>query len=563
MIKWLFHNIDYFSCPVQITFNDREKYSTILGKILSIIIYCVTLALIVSSWSSLFNRQNPKTSTTITYKKISPLMNLTELNSIYIALFQTSDFLPFNDPSYLSFETNLFEVKRFENGSASFSYVPLKTKNCSDYREIFKAKGFEKDYDGNYLDQGVCIDLKARDIVLGGNFASNYFSNFVYNLKKCVNSTDSNIICKPQEDIDKKIKGGFFQFFYFDNFVDLNNYSKVFTEYLIHYYIVLDPKSSKFVDAYFKYVNVSSDIGLIFEEKKYLSAVSYDYNKEQIDTSSTDNLVIKFYVNSSNNYVSYTRIYTKFQEFAATIGGLLKIMTFLGTLITSTFTQYEMREKMFNSIFDFRTKKSVLRDNNHLKSQAPLKETVHYSPNLKYKDFFNEASPNSEKRDLKQHKLLLRLVKNKFNSNKKEKSEIKLGTCHLLKMIVCCCQKNEQLKWKLVKIASKKLTKYLDYLKISSTLQDMDRVKKVLFNQHQRKILGISSKPNIMADSNNNFSSISKLDDEEKYLALFYNYCAVRENINDPINERLLNCMDEKFKRKFDDIMSNKLTGNL
>jgi hypothetical protein len=70
-------------------------------------------------------------------------------------------------------------------------------------------------------------------------------------------------------------------------------------------------------------VNISSDVGLIFESKEYTSAVAFDYYKEQIVTSSTDNLIIEFYVNSSRNYIAYTRIYIKFQEYAATIGGLL------------------------------------------------------------------------------------------------------------------------------------------------------------------------------------------------------------------------------------------------
>jgi hypothetical protein len=526
-MKWLFHNIDYFSCPVQITFDNREKYSTLLGKFLSVIIYSITLALIINSWSSLFNRVNPKTSTTNFYKVDSPLMNLTELNSIYIALFQTSDFLPFNDPSYVTFETDIFEVKRFDDGSASFSYEPLKQMNCSHYREIFKAKGFQKDFDGNFLDQGICIDLKSRDIVMGGNFASNYFSNFVYNIKKCVNSTDSKIVCKSQEEIDKKIKGGFLQFYYFDNFVDLNNYSKVFTENLIHYFIVLDAKSTKFVDFYFKYVNVSSDIGLIFEDNRFLSAVAYDYYKEQIDTSPSDNLIIKLYVNSSNNYVFLTRVYTKFQEFAAIIGGLLKIMTFIGTIITSTFTNYEMREKMFNSLFDFRNK--IKKESFYLKSHIPLKETVPNSPNFKNtlsnENFYSERI-ELPRIEVKQNKVLLRVIKNKFNSNKKEKSEIKLG---------------------------------IDYLKIGSILIDFDRAKKVIFNKHQRKILSISSKPNIMEEMKKINIKIDQKTDEEKYLALFYNYCAVRENRNDPINQRLLNCMDERYKKKFEELLLNKI----
>ncbi len=100
MINWFIHKIDYFSSPFQITFSNRKNYTTLHGKVLNIIIYSVTLAFIINTWRSLLNRVNPKTSMTKN-RKYSPPMNLFELNSIYIAAFQTSDFLPFNNPSYL------------------------------------------------------------------------------------------------------------------------------------------------------------------------------------------------------------------------------------------------------------------------------------------------------------------------------------------------------------------------------------------------------------------------------------------------------------------------------
>jgi hypothetical protein len=200
--------------------------------------------------------------------------------------------------------------------------------------------------------------------------------------------------------------------------------------------------------------------------------------------------------------VFLTRVYTKFQEFAAIIGGLLKIMTFIGTIITSTFTNYEMREKMFNSLFDFRNK--IKKESFSLKSHIPLKQTVPYSPHLKNilsnENFYSEGNESARIEVLKQNKIFMRVIKNKFNSNKKEKSEIKLGICPLLKMFICCCNKDQKNTWKLVKIASEKLMKFLDYLKIGSKLIDFDRAKKVIFNKHQRKTLTISSRPNIIEE---------------------------------------------------------------
>jgi hypothetical protein len=550
MLKWLTHNIDYFSRPVQITFDNQEKYSSFLGKIISLIIYAITLSLILTSWNSLLNRKNPKTSMTNYYEVKSPLMNLSELNSIYIANFLTSDYVPFKDSSYFTIETNLFEVKRYTNGTATFNNYPLKQVNCSKYKEKYKEKGFEKDFTNNNLDRAICIDLNSQDIVLGGNFITEYFSNFNYKIKKCVNSTDSSVMCKSPSEIDEKIKGGFFNFFYFDNFVDLNEFSNIFKESFINYFILLDPKASKFVDLYFKYVNISSDVGLIFESKEYTSAVAFDYYKEQIDTSSTSNLIIEFYVNSSRNYLTYTRIYMKFQEFAATIGGLLKIMTFLGSIITSNFTKFEIYEKMFNSIFDF-----SLKTNAGMRKKSEVKTEVSNIPMISNRFSSKNPIDNTKSNKTVKKKIeLIKLLKAKLSAHKDKRKEIKLGTFQLLKMYICICSRNQKEKWNTVNFALRKLTKYLDYLKISNTLQEYARMKKVLFTESQRLMLGITSKPNLLlAKSENIIKDLEK--DDEKIASLFYHYKDIREHQSDPINQKLLNMINNRYKLVFEEII--------
>lgn len=568
MINWITKNIDYFSQPVQITFANEKKYSTILGRILSIIIYAVTLALIISSWNNLLNRTNPKTSMTNSHIVDSPIMNLTELKSIYVSLFLTKDFVPFSDPSYFTIETNQFLVRRYDNGTATFDYIPLKQVNCSKYYESFKIKGFDKDYINNNLDQGVCIDSK--DLTIGGNFIGNYFSNFNYIINKCTNNTSTNITCKSEQEINDKIKGGFFQFFYIDTYVNLNNYSNIFQEYLINYFILLDPNASKFVEFFFKYVNVSSDLGIVFESNEYNHAVAFDYYKDQIDTSNTHNLLLEFYVNSSKNYLFYRRIYMKFQEFAATIGGLLKIMTAFGYIITRYFTEYEMYEKMFNSLFDFNiisdTKKNdkhisfnkFIRNENSKGSQFPIVKNLvdkkGYISNLneeKVPEMHNNNIPINKSLNEKEH--LLKLLKGKLDGLKANKKGIKLGTFRLIKLVLCFCTRKQKENWKIINNAYFKLTRYLDYLQITQTLQEYKRMKKIIFSPVQEKLFRVYSKPKIFKDMKQNKSTKMEIQNN-KYTSLYQNYCFIKENNNELKNERLLKFMDEDYKKIFEEI---------
>jgi hypothetical protein len=87
------------------------------------------------------------------------------------------------------------------------------------------------------------------------------------------------------------------------------------------------------------------------------------------------------------------------------------------------------------------------------------------------KDFLSEFGPN-QKTEIKEKNKenLKKNLKIILYSNTNNHNEIKLGIYHVLKMTVCFCNKKEQLKSRLVQLAIQKITKNLDYLKISKIL---------------------------------------------------------------------------------------------
>jgi len=377
-----FNFIDYFAQSIIITLDMKKKFSTFFGGILSLLIYCLIFALIITNGINLLNKYNAKTTATNLHQIKAPLLNITELNSIFVTNFYTSDLIPFLDPTYFDIEISQLIIKADLNGNINLSYVPLDKVNCSMYFDFFKQNKIEKDFTQNNMFQGICFDNhKYNELVLGGKFGTEYFSNIKYTMKKCTNKTTfneekeiknyknqtnidtsnnvlnnienrkGNIVCKPSEEIEAKIKGGFFEFFYFDYNVDLNNYDTPIYDYLNVYFILLDPNTKKFVDLYFKTVSLTSDSGLIFEELKTSNVVIFDYFREQIESQTDTDNIIDLYVNSSNNVVNYTRSYLKIQEFAASIGGLMQILILIGNFLTMSFNHHRMNEKMINTLF--------------------------------------------------------------------------------------------------------------------------------------------------------------------------------------------------------------------
>lgn len=260
----------------------------------------------------------------------NPLINLTHLNMVYTAYLLSVDFTTMNDPSIFTIEIGQILVQRDSTGAQNVSYIPLEQLNCTAYYDYYKSRGFETDFVTNSLAEGTCFNITKTPLTIGGNFVGDYSSNILFRVKKCVNSTSNPVVCKPDYEITRMLQGSYFQFYYLNYNVDLNNYDNPFVEYFSRYFILLDPMAAKFVDIYFKISNLFTDAGLIFEDTVYENAIVFDYYREQIDTSETDNKIIDFYVNSSNNYLKYSRIYKIFQDYAAAIGGLLKVMIIAG-----------------------------------------------------------------------------------------------------------------------------------------------------------------------------------------------------------------------------------------
>ncbi len=96
----LLKKLDYFSQPIQLSFNEERKFGNYIGGILSLAIYALVISLLFNSGRDLFNRKNPKTSMTSRYQVNSPSINMSELEMYYISYFLTKEFVPFYDPSY-------------------------------------------------------------------------------------------------------------------------------------------------------------------------------------------------------------------------------------------------------------------------------------------------------------------------------------------------------------------------------------------------------------------------------------------------------------------------------
>jgi tetratricopeptide (TPR) repeat protein len=98
-IKWVkdvIKSSDYFSRNVQLIFNNRAKFPTYLGGILTLMILSLTVALIVNLGSELVYRKSPKTNIHNQYNAISPIIyfnNAIKIDPLYFHAYNNKGIL--------------------------------------------------------------------------------------------------------------------------------------------------------------------------------------------------------------------------------------------------------------------------------------------------------------------------------------------------------------------------------------------------------------------------------------------------------------------------------------
>ena len=583
-IAYVVEKSDYFSQLVTLNFNKEKKFQTIIGGIISLIIYGVSLAVIVISSMQLIGRLNPKTTYTQKNLGQTPIINLNSSEYLFITYFQSPNggYYQLYDPTIFSLNFYQFLSYRYPNGTQITSKTLLPWVNCTNYLPIFQAENVELYFTSNNLQLSLCLDM-SLNLTIGGDFSGEFNSNFYVSLDVCRNSTESNIICKPYDEIYNNMYNGYLNLIYFDKNVDVNKYEKPFLTYVNSFFQKVDPKLYKKIDLYFQLANVTSDVGLIFQELRTESTLLLERYTEDVITTSPKSKVMNVYINISKNSSSYTRLYMKFQELAALFGGIFNAMALVGFIITYPIAQFKMYEHMFNSLFIQRgqvlKKNAIIKTNKEIKKLQVLLEgnnqlstrrlnseekyASQFNPVVQKKTFNFNKSSNSKSEQKTNKEFVLKHIDNKIEDFQAKTSKKFSYEVHDVIYMYLCCYKKSQVKRNIFQTGFKKLLKYLDLLEVMKTHQQFNQLKDVIFTKNQAKLFDYYNKPEMNKDT-----IVNQKKTESTYVELYKSFMKASEKTDNRINRKLLRNFDENLKeifKNFDPInnLASKLDKNL
>src|SRR5690349_8028905 len=109
----LIEEVDLFSQSVVLHFNNQKKFPTVLGGLLTLTIYCLIMALLISLGQDLIYRNKPIANLVNLFSPIAPTLKVNDESLPFVFQILGNDLLPIQiDNSYFQFEINQFVVDR-------------------------------------------------------------------------------------------------------------------------------------------------------------------------------------------------------------------------------------------------------------------------------------------------------------------------------------------------------------------------------------------------------------------------------------------------------------------
>ncbi len=362
MIKNILTKIDFFGATFGFTINKREKYKTALGGIFSIMNLTIIGIFTIFFGQDFYYRINPMVYlNTIVPDKYDPPLVLKPENFTFAWRIESNK-LALNFSNTLYPVMRRFRYKRDEKDVLDLvDDIPLEMTKCN--AENTKLKEFKDNFK---LDDWYCFDWtkNVKDgFTFGGFWDGDYVNGFQTLLYLCENGgvyNASNPKCTKLEDyreFSNLYKGLQISIMYPQYFFAADDVKDPLRITYKNYYYYFNLKTFKIDRLFFNKVTLNDDRGWILEDTKSSSMLSLnriqsDQNLNEIfDGSSSQLYEFNLYMEKSSQMIR--RSYMKIQDVSAKVGGIIKFIMTVFSLLDMFFSGHFFNVFIFDKIFSY------------------------------------------------------------------------------------------------------------------------------------------------------------------------------------------------------------------
>lgn len=349
-------DFDIFAKKLGLYHNGKEKIGSFFGFLLTMIYIIVSLAIFTYYTISIIKREELQVRDSTEYSKETPYMNLNNSNLLYFAFgvensVNASRFV--DETIYRARAVFYYGEKNSGGAFEQKEYRDLKIEKCKmekfgeEYQHLFTKGEFDDSY---------CVDN--FDLALTGGFLYNKFSCIRILLYPCVNKTENNNHCKPQEEIDKVLAGGYFSVLLKDIGLNPTNYSFPILPTIQDFYTTISKDFFRDVIFNYEITEVQSDYGIFYEEKKTERYLKFDKVKESFYLRDDKNYyykgknMCKIEIRLSDNIHVQRRSYKKMSNVFSTTGGYMQVLYSIFMLFSLIPNKFNLEKIIVNNLLN-------------------------------------------------------------------------------------------------------------------------------------------------------------------------------------------------------------------
>ena len=358
-----FTNIDLYSKKIGFFFNNSERIGSFFGFFLTILYIFISIILFIYQIIKTIQRKELKVYDTTIYSQEMPSIDV-DINKLYFSFALEN---PKTADRFIDESIYTAKLAYIEQQKKNEKFVTIQTR----YLDIERCNmiNFGKDYQNLFvkdeLINSYCIKNFNYTLEIAGSYKHEKISYIRITIYPCVNSTNNNYSCKPQEDIDYYLTSGYFSIVIKDFGLNPSNYSTPIVPTLQDLFTTVDKALYKNYILNFGLTEIHTDTGLIndnINKKKYLK-FRKEYEtfsfRDEADYKKGKSLIL-VQLRLEDTIFIQKRSYTKVSEIFSRIGGYMQLMNTIFLLISAIFNKINSEIKIIDSIFKFNTKENKI-----------------------------------------------------------------------------------------------------------------------------------------------------------------------------------------------------------
>ncbi len=351
------YDIDMFGKEPQLYYKSDQKKHSITGIFFSILLIIITIIFFIFKLVKLINKTSLTFSETSQYLEEPPSIKINKDNFYGgFALEHPITYDPIIDERIYYPKAYFKKQKRNgHNWDLDIKELELEPCKLENFGEKFKNKVVNNELSNLYCPK------KLEDTLMG-HFSYDEYSYLYVEFFPCINSTENNNHCKPEEEIDFYLRNTFVCFEMEDVELTPRDYDNPVIGRNQDIYFTVGKKLFQEIHVFYQIVYIETDLDIIgFEDISNIKKQEY---LKYYSTVQMTNLIENNIYKTGEAFSAVTiklfdfvrtqrRTYSKLIDILGDVGGVMEIVFSLFQIISSVITNILYEISLVNNLFEF------------------------------------------------------------------------------------------------------------------------------------------------------------------------------------------------------------------